>query len=213
MNNSNENWVRERVEVTKPMSSVEPSAIGGIKKSVVRHDDMVELMVCMKYSSQIQYLTPKPLWEECFLGASLFYVASIFTISDTWLVCATFFLRLHSSDVCVSVYNWIFENIIRRLPFGKRHTHTHTPPLALFFALENARNVVLLSRTLPLSPHRSHAKHFFHFISFKIKSKHKRATVRRFYVRPSPDWYEISNHRRKFNFFSSATQNTYFRAL
>lgn len=67
----------------------------------------------------------------------LFSLTSIFTISDTWLVYAflthtTFFLASFSSILfSVSVYNWIFENIIRRLPSGKHHLHTHTHTITL----------------------------------------------------------------------------------
>lgn len=96
-----------------------------------------------------------------FLLFSFLHFVTIFSISDSWLFASASSFWLY---VCNTVYNWIFENIIR-------HQFERQPP---------DTRVCMLSIQQDIHSLFAHAKRLFNFICIKIKSKHKRSTVRRF---------------------------------
>lgn len=150
MNNNNENWVHERVKFTKPMNTEEQTAFEGIKG------------IC----STTRWFGGAHGFYEIFKPNSIFNTKAIMERIRT--ACFSFLTRFDIHNfrhlarvyhffcvyeaslmcVCVSVCNWIFGNIIRRLPFEKQHT----PLLPLPCQRKSWRKCTKRSDTHSLTP-------------------------------------------------------------
>lgn len=119
MNNNNENWVQERVEVSKPMNCLEQTTIEGMKK---------------KICSKTRWYGEADGFYEIFKSNSIFNTKAIKRriLSGCFSFLSRFnihiFRHLARLCVCIQLNFWKYN----KTTAIRQAAHTHTPLLALF---------------------------------------------------------------------------------